>query len=321
MKYPALVLAFSATTALADVPRVAVDIAPVHSIVSAVMGDLGSPDLIVPPGATPHSYALRPSQARALDRADIVIWVGPTLTPWFEGAIDSLAGDAVGIELLAHPVTRLLDVREGATFANDDHDNAQDQEEERAPGGDVQADDKAQSQDPAGNHAQNSDPHAWLNPDNAIAWAGVIADALADADPENATSYAANAQAFTNEINGLKVEIEAKLEPVKGRPFVVFHDAYHYFEYKFGIEAAGAVSSNDAVAPSPARVSALRSGIAALGATCALSEPQFNPGILDALGAVKLAEIDPLGAALKPGPDLYGQLLANMATSLADCLQ
>ena len=358
---------------MAEVPRVAVDIAPVHSIVSAVMGDLGQPDLIVPTGASPHGYSLRPSEARALDTADFVVWMGPNLAPWLSGPIESLAGDASVLSLLAHPDTHLLEVRQGATFADHDHDHGHDHghdahgheeegheeaghdahdhdahdheeadhadadhdahehdEEGHADAGhDAHEHEEAGHDDDAGHdahaedehHHEGDDPHAWLDPNNAIIWAGVIADQLGDIDPGNAHVYSKNAQAFTSEMMDLKDDIGALLAPVRGRPFVVFHDAYHYFEHRFGIEAVGAVSSNDAVAPSPARLSDLRDEIAALGAVCALTEPQFNPAILDALGATRLGELDPMGATLAPGAALYAQLLRNMAASLAECPQ
>ena len=350
-----LVFAFgcAATSAAAEVPQVAVDIAPVHSIVAAVMGDLGSPALVVPPGASPHDHALRPSEARSLNNADIVIWMGPQLAPWLARPIESLAGQAAVIDLLAHPTTELLDIRSGATFGAHDHDHghkdddgyddAHDHDAEHDDNDDHEHDhDKARDHDDHGHddaHGHDDDhdkdhadahrneqggavdPHAWLDPVNAMAWASAIGDALATVDPENAATYAANAEQFSLKINAVKGEIETILEPVKGRSFVVFHDAYHYFEHRFDVEASGAVSSNDAAAPSAARLSELRAEIAALGAVCALTEPQFNPAILDALGPVTLGEVDPIGVNLEPGPDLYPQLLSNMAMALANCLK
>lgn len=299
MRYLALGMALMGTSVTAEVPRVAVDIAPVHSIVAAVMGDLGTPALIVPPGGSPHDQALRPSQAAALDRADLVVWMGNALTPWLEGPMDSLAGDAVVLDLLDHPETQVLKVRTGASFAA--HEEDQSEEEDR-------------------DEMDGVDQHAWLDPANAVVWAGVISAALAEIDPENAGVYSGNALEFVRSIRILEGEIEKTLAPVKGRPFVVFHDAYHYFERRFDIEAVGAVSSNDAVAPSAARLAGLRDEIASYEAVCALTEPQFNPAILDALGAARLGEVDPIGVSLTPGPDLYPQLLRNMAASLADCL-
>jgi zinc transport system substrate-binding protein len=280
----------------ADVPRVAVDIAPVYSIVASVMGDLGIPDLIVSPGASPHGNSLRPSEARALAEADVVVWIGEQLAPWLAEPIASLAADAQVVSLLDVPGTFLLDVRTGATFSVDDHEHG---------------------------HADSAglDPHAWLDPDNAVIWAAHIAEVLAAVDPENEAVYTDNAAMFSIEISGLKSDVEDIVAPYRSRPFVVFHDAFHYFENRFEIEAIGAVSASDASAPSPARVAEVRDEMAAIGATCALTEPQFNAGILAALGATKSGELDPIGVTLEPGPQLYPMLLEIMATSLVNCLK
>ncbi len=301
-------LGLCASGALADVPRVAVDIAPVHSIVAAVMGDLGQPDLISPPGASPHDHTMRPSEARMLERADIVFWMGDALTLWLQDPMQALAGDALQVALLDEPRTQLLSVREGDAFGHSDHE-----------------DHGGHSGEGHGDHAhvsdQGIDPHAWLDPRNGAAWAEVIADTLAAQDPQNAHTYQSNATAFQQEINRLEIEIDAVLAPVRGRPFVVFHDAFHYFEHRFDIEAIGAISANNAEAPSAGRVSALRDDIAAFDAICALTEPQFNPGIVAALGDVRLGELDPMGMTLEPGPQLYPQLLGNISTSLYNCLK
>lgn len=354
-------MGMGAGAAVADVPRVAVDIAPVHSIVAAVMGDLGQPDLIVPPGASPHGYSLRPSEARALDQADLVVWVGHGLTPWLEGPVDALGAGADKIELMELEVTRLLDIREGVAFAAHDHDHGDGHEahEAKADAGhdDHGHDDhghgeEAKAKDEHGHddhghddhghedhaeeaghddhghedhvghddHAHGSvDPHVWLDPANAAAWATAIAAKLSEKDPENASTYFTNATAFASDMSALEGDIEAIIAPVRGQSFVVFHDAYHYFEHRFDIEAAGSVSAGDAVAPSAGRMSALQETIEARGATCALTEPQFNPDIINALGDITLAEIDPLGAKLTPGPELYGDLMRNLATGLASC--
>jgi zinc transport system substrate-binding protein len=320
------ILGFGASGAQAEVPRVAVDIAPVHSIVAAVMGDLGTPDLIVPPGASPHDHSMRPSEARAMDGADLIVWVGPDLTPWLQGPVDTLGTDAEILALTDVPGTLRLEVRQGAAFGAHDHGHGD--EHDHSDGHDQgddhdHSDGKSEGHDHDDGHAHNGafDPHLWLDPQNAALWASAIATVLAGQNPENAQIYAANAAGFSDELTALEAEINASLSPVRGRPFVVFHDAYHYFEHRFGIEALGAVTANDASAASPARLSELRDAVAATGAVCALTEPQFNPGLLGALDPVRLGEIDPLGASLQPGPTLYPDMLRNMATALADCLQ
>jgi len=314
--------------AQADVPRVAVDIAPLHSIVASVMGSLGTPDLVVPPGASPHGYSMRPSEARALDRADVIVWVGPTLTPWLEGPVETLGAGAASISVLNVQGTFLLDIREGENFAAHDHDHGH--EDEHGDGHDDEheeghADDHGDGHhdehgDAHVDHGDEIDPHAWLDPQNAAVWAGEIATNLSELDPENASTYAQNAQMFQQQMTALETELNASLSQVRGRPFVVFHDAYHYFEHRFEIEAVGSVSDSDATAPSAARVSALQATITDLGAVCALAEPQYNPGLLTAIGAATLGVIDPLGAEQKPGPELYPNVLRAIAGSLVDCL-
>lgn len=353
-------MVFASTAASADSPRVAVDIAPVHSIVAAVMEGVGTPDLIVPPGASPHDHSLRPSEARALDQADVIVWMGHSLTPWLEGPIDTLGAGADKIELMDLPETIRLEIREGAAFGAHDHDHghadghtdeddhanehaddhgddhADDHghdhadehgDEHRDEHGDDHADDHANEHkddhaDAAHKgHTDDIDPHAWLDPHNAVIWAGEIAHHLSEIDPENGPKYVSNAESFEMRINGLVSDIELELSSVSDRPFVVFHDAYQYFEARFGIAAVGAVSASDAQDPSPRRVAELRDEIAEYNAACALTEPQFNPGIISALGDVKSEEIDPIGTTVTPGPDLYATVIRSMSASLAACLE
>ena len=330
-------------TALADVPRVAVDIAPVHSLVARVMEGLGTPDLIVQPGASPHEYSLRPSEAAALQEADLVFWIGEDLTPWMKDAAETLATDAAVTTLLEVDGTILLDFREGALFeahahGDEDHDEDEHGHEEHAEGeehGHEDHDDHAE--DEAHDHEDHADddhgheghahgahdPHAWLSAQNARAWLNVIAAQLSAADPDNAGAYFANAAAGREEIDGLSTEIGTILDPVRGGSFIVFHDAYQYFEADFDFPASGAISIGDASDPSPARIAEIQGRVRDEGVDCVLAEPQFNPGlvatVLDGTEA-NTGVIDPLGAALEPGPALYPQLLRNMAKTLVDCL-
>lgn len=330
MRYLAVIFGLCASGGMADVPSVAVDIAPVHSIVSAVMGDLGQPDLIVAPGASPHGYNLRPSEARSLDQADLVVWIGEALVPWMADPVDSLASGASALTLMEVPGTTLLEIRKGATFSvgHDGHDHkAHDHDGAGEQDQDVAADAAHAHQDEAHDAAHNDahhggrDPHVWLDPRNAAIWADAIAVSLAELDPQNASIYSANTRKFRNEMAMLEDEIAAVLEAVKGRPFVVFHDAYHYFEHRFDIEAIGAISAVDASLASAGRVAQVRERMAELGAVCALSEPQFNPGIIAALGDVRLGQLDPMGAHQNVGAELYAHTLRAISTSLLNCLK
>ncbi|MEM7076416.1 MAG: zinc ABC transporter substrate-binding protein, partial [Pseudomonadota bacterium] len=167
------------------------------------------------------------------------------------------------------------------------------------------------------------DPHAWLSPDNAAAWLNVIAAQLSAADPDNAGTYFANASAAREDLDDLKTELSGLLEPARGKNFIVFHDAYQYFESDFDFPAAGAISLGDATDPSPARVAEIQQRVQSEGIDCVLAEPQFNPSlvqtVLDGTDA-NTGVLDPLGSDLTPGQDLYPQLLRNLAQALADCL-
>lgn len=325
----AVALLAGAGGAWAEVPRVAADITPVHGLVARVMQGLGAPALVVPPGASPHGYAMRPSEAQALDQADLVFWMGEALTPWLEAPLEELAGDAHRVELLAADGTEVLAFREGARFEahghdedhgdhedHDDHAGHEDHADHDSPEGD---DDHTHSH---GHSHAGADPHAWLLPANAQAWLDLIAAELAEHDPDNAAAYKANAEAGKQEIADAAASISASLEPFRTKQFIVFHDAYQYFERGFGLNAAGAISLGDAVKPSPARIAEVRGVVADLKVSCVFSEPQFNPGVvatvLDGTGA-GTALLDPLGAKLEPGPQFYPALLRDIGSAIAGC--
>lgn len=337
--------------AAAEVPKVAADIAPVAALVAQVMGDLGAPALIVPPGASPHGHAMRPSEAEALQEAGLVVWIGPGLTPWLEGPVATLAGQATSMELLEVPGTVLHPLREGAVF--EAVGGAEVGEEGQGDeGGHVEGHAYAEGQADGEGHADGEDhdhgeehghgaehgsgghhghdhgeggldPHAWLDPANGAAWLAAIADALAATDPKNAAAYRANAAEGIAALAALREEIATMLAPARGRPFVVFHDGYLYFEKAFAIPAAGAIAFSDAARPGPARLADLREEIARTGIGCVLAEPQFNPGLVrtvtEGTGA-RIGAIDPIGAGLEPGPALYGDVLRRMGAALAACL-
>ncbi|MHA6263778.1 zinc ABC transporter substrate-binding protein [Arenibacterium sp. CAU 1754] len=278
----------------AEAPHVAADIAPVHSLVAQVMGDLGVPDLIVTPGASPHGYALRPSQARGLEQADLVVWMGPGLTPWLSKPVESLAGDAAHVELLDYVGDMALPYRD-LTAADHDHDH---------------------------DHEGAIDPHAWLDPQIAAAWVKVIADHLGRLDPDNGETYQQNAQKAQVKLMALVDEIDAMLVPARDGTYIAFHDAYQYFEHRFALTTVGTVTLSDAASPGPAQLSRLRDRVAQGGITCAFSEPQFEDRLLRAGTegySVPIARLDPLGAQLEPGGALYGDVLRAMAQAIAAC--
>ena len=308
-----LTAAWLAGPAYADRPRVAVDIAPIHSLVAQVMEGIGMPDLIIQPGATPHEYSLRPSEAAALQSADLVFWIGPDLTPWLEEAIETLAPAADLTTLMDVDGTVQLEFREDAVFEAHDHSDHADEDDHD------DHDDHADHGDHAGH-----DPHAWLSPKNAMTWLEVIAGRLSAVDPVNSDAYVANAASGRAVIEALMDEVDATLDPVRGRAFIVFHDAYQYFETDFDVSASGAISISDASDPSPARIAEIRGQIAEQGVDCVLAEPQFNPGLVATVlrgSDAQMGIVDPLGADLELGAELYPQLIRNLSNALAECLR
>lgn len=286
-------------------PQVATDIAPVHSLVARVMAGAGTPALIVPPGASPHGHALRPSQAAALERAELVFWMGEALTPWLEDAIETLAGDAHVVELLGAGGSTVLAFRDGLEFtpraaghddhAHDDHDHAHD----------------------------GADPHAWLDPANARAWVAEIARRLAAADPENAAAYAANAAAADAALAALDAELRARLAPAAGQALFVFHDAYGYLAAAYGLTVAGTIADGDAATPGARRLAAIREALAAAPGGCLFAEANHDPAYVETLAAatgIRTGVLDPHGVSFEPGPDLYGQMMRALADAIADCV-
>jgi zinc transport system substrate-binding protein len=293
-----------ATSLKAEVPRVAVDIAPVHGMVSQVMAGIGRPDLVIPPGASPHGYAMRPSEARALSQADLVIWIGPALTPWMEEPLEALASDAQRLTLADVPGLTRHPMRQGAAF--DAHDHGHDHGH-----GDDHGDEAV------------LDPHLWLDPENAIVWLAAIADTLASIDPDHAEDYRANAKRAQADLGVLADQLKADLDVVKGRPFIVFHDAYHYFEARFGIEAVAAITLGDAGTASAARLRQVRDMVRDTGASCALAEPAASAGLIEAVSdsaEIRVVELDPLGLGISLGPEFYPSLLKLASGALVTCL-
>lgn len=293
MRYIISFFLASSLPALAEVPKVVTDISPVHSLVSQVMGDLGTPTLLLDKGADPHSFQLRPSQAGTIADAGLIVWVGPELTPWLERAVSGLGEGAVNLPLLAQDgtLTRAFEAAD-----EDGHDHG------------------------------TTDPHAWLNPENADVWLGSIAAQLAALDPEHAETYAANAKAAQRRITALDTELKVQLAGVAGKPFIVFHDAYGYFSDHFNLGPVLSVALGDATTPGAARLSALHNRIIAdhPGPLCAFPEVQHDPSLMQQVAegsAIRFGTPqDPEGTLVPPGPDAYEATLRAMANSLTDCL-
>ncbi len=310
--------------AAADVPRVAVDIPPVYSLVAKVMGGRGDPELFIQPGASPHGYSLRPSEAQSLDEADLVIWVSDALTPWLSGPIENLAGDARHLELMDVPGIKTLEYREGATFAlngadehghdGDDHDYDHDEHDH----GDHDHHDHH-----GHDHSHTGmNPHAWLDPANARRWLDAIAEQLSEIDPDNAAYYRDNAAQGKEELTSLQAHIQNRLASSADTRFIVFHDAYQYFEEAFNVHAAGAISIGDASSPSPARIEKLQALVNDENIQCVFSEPQFNPQMVNNVfgdTSAYIGVMDPLGVGLTLNAGLYDALLEQLADEITRC--
>ena len=314
----------SASFAVADVPKVTVDIAPVHSLVSKVMNGLGKPNLIIPAEASPHEYQLRPSEAKALQEAKLVFWIGEDLTPWLEKGLSTLAKDATITTLLKADGIELLDFREGALFDEHDHSDHNDHDD-HDHGKHKKKDDHDDHDDHEGHEGHDHgehDPHAWLSPGIAKVWLNLIAAKLSEVDPGNASTYFSNASSASKDLDSLSDEINKILDPIRKEKFVVFHDAYQYFEKHFNISASGAISLGDASDPSPARLKEIKERVEKEDIHCVLAEPQYNEGLVKAViegTHANNAVIDPLGVGLEAGPTLYDKLIRNLATNLSNC--
>ena len=298
-------------------PKVVVSIKPVHSLVAALMQGVGEPSLIVEGAASPHTHSLKPSNARALENADLVFWIGPGLEAFLEKPLDALAGKAKVVELEDAPGLVRLPFREGGAFEGHDHED----EADHAEAGDHAADEHADEE-----HAHEHggfDMHLWLDPMNAKAMAAEIESALIATDPANAARYKANGLALAEEIDGLDKAIAAAVAPVADKPFVVFHDAYQYFENRYKVRVAGSITVSPETMPGAERVSEIHGKVKELKAACVFAEPQFEPKLVSVViegTDAKAGTLDPEGGALEVGPALYPALMRNLATSLTDCL-
>ncbi|MFD1694402.1 zinc ABC transporter substrate-binding protein [Roseibium aestuarii] len=309
-------------------PKVVATLKPIHSLTAAVMEGVGSPDLLIQGAASPHDFALKPSQAGLLQDADLVIWVGEALETSLAKPIEALTGEARVLELMEAPGLTLLEFRESDDWGHDDHahgDEAHEHEHEDH-GKDAHADgaheDEAASEGAHEHHHEGLDPHVWLSPDNARAMTAAIAARLAELDPENAATYQANASALETQLAALKDEIAAQVAPARETGMIAFHDAYHYFEESFDLHFQAAVAPRPEVQSGAESLSHLKDLIASEGTRCLFTEPQFTPKRVQLLQdgtGLKVGTLDPLGADLADGPGLYPQLLRNMASAIADC--
>ena len=274
-------------------PKVVASILPVHSLAAALMQGQDEPWLLVPAGQSPHHFSLRPSDAQALQQADLVVWVGPELEGFLRNPLQG-----VRARVLTLLDIEAVEVLSAGSAASQEH-----AQESAEPGA--------------------RDAHLWLDPRNAIAIAETLATALSELDPPHREQYRRNAEQLTQRLKRLDLELEQRLALVQGHPYVVFHDAYRYLERRYGLRPVGVVAVDPERPPGARRVREVRAAIRSSGARCVFSEPQFPsrlvPVLLEDSGA-RSAVLDPLGTGIPPGPDAYFQLMQQLASALLDCL-
>ncbi|OHV76663.1 zinc ABC transporter substrate-binding protein ZnuA [Rhizobium sp. LCM 4573] len=314
--------AFLAANAAAAAPDVVVSIKPIHSLVASIMQGVGEPKLIVDGAASPHTFTLKPSNARDLEKAGVIFWVGPGMEAFLEKPLEALGSKATVVELEDAPGLEKLPFREGGAFEAHDHGDGHghehgEHEHEHAE------DEGHEGHGHEGHDHGAFDTHLWLDPMNAKAIAAEIEKTLVSADPENAATYQANAAALLQKIDALDTELKATVEPVKDKPFIVFHDAYQYFEHRYGVTVAGSITVSPETMPGADRISQIHKKVTELGATCVFAEPQFEPKLVAVVTEgtpAKSGTLDPEAATLTAGPDLYFDLMRGIATSMKTCL-
>lgn len=331
----ALSLSGVSTTSDADI-RVVASIKPVHSLVAAVMGDTGTPKVLIEGASSPHSYALRPSQVQSLQDANVVFWIGPPLESFMSKAIRTAGANAASVALIDTKGLTRLPFREGHDHehGHDEHDKHDEQDyakhDEHDHGKHKKHDEHDHAKHDEHEHdkhdehgADEIDPHVWLDPENAKVMVDAIAAVLAAADPGAAETYKSNAARTKTQLDDLRQEVAKTLHHVEDARFIVFHDAYQYFEVRFGMKSAGSIALNPETNPGAERLREVKKQIAEMGATCVFSEPQFKPKLVNLViegTSAKTAELDPLGAAVPAGPDHYITTIRTMANSMRDCL-
>ena len=286
---------------------VVASIKPIHSLVAAVMGDIGTPHLLLEAPSSAHHFTLKPSQARSLQAADIVFWVGPTMEQPLTKALATLAPQAQTLPLMESAGLVLINF-DKVTPAHEKHDHEKHYHEKHDE------------------HAKHDDhlitPHIWLDPQNAKIMLGVIAARLAKADPENASTYAANADSMAARLATLETDITSQLASYSAAKFLVLHDAHVYFERRFGLRNYGAITTEPDVMPTASRVKALRDELREHRFDCIFTEPflgQKAVALIAEGSKVSIGTLDPIASNLPAGAQLYPDLLMSYAKALQSC--
>ena len=287
----------------ADARDIVVTIKPLHSLVTGVVGNTARTHLLVDGKQSPHGFKFKPSQVKFLNNAAVVFYIGDTFETFMEKAFDSIPSNVVKVPVAEKARLKLLPYREGGPWEEDKHEGHDHGHE--------------------GHHDEGGgDMHVWLDPDNAIKMIKAITRELSKVYPENRDIYKANARSYVQKITALDSELSAALSNSKEFPFIVFHDAYQYFEKHYGLNGVGSITFDPHDFPSPKRLKEIRGKLNEMSAACVFSEPQFSDRLVRTVikgTSAKTALIDPLGANIKDGPNLYFELLSGMAASFKRC--
>ena len=309
--------------------KVVASIKPIHSLASYLMDGVGKPGLIVDGYASPHGFALKPSHAKMLQEADLIFWVGEDLESFLEKPLKSIAQKAEKIELLEIKGLTKLKFRERNIFeGHDDHGHKEDDHDDHAKKEDDHGHDDDHKKEKEGHdehghegHAHGEfDPHIWLDPSNAKVILNEMAEHLIEKDPKNESVYKNNLKKASKDIDKLLKDVKSELS--KDFKSIVFHDAYQYFEKRFDVNVLGAFTVKTDVLPGAEQLAEIREIIEHDKVSCVFSEPQFNPDIINAVAKdmnIETGVLDPLGATLNPGKDLYFDLIKNMSKSFKGC--
>ena len=315
--------------------KVVTSIKPIHSLASYLMDGIGKPDLIVDGYASPHGFSMKPSHAKMLQNADLIFWVGEDLESFLEKPLSSIAKKAEKIELIEIKSLNVLKFRERNIFDKHNHDNHDDHDDHDDHGkkeehndhddhddhGKKEEHDDHDDHDDHEGHAHGEyDPHIWLDTMNAKAMLNEMAEHLIENDPKNEAKYKSNLDKALKDIDKLTIEVMTELN--NSVSSIVFHDAYQYFEERFNVKVLGAFTVNTDVMPGAEQLAEIREIIEHDKVACVFSEPQFNPDIINTVAKdmkIKTGVLDPLGATLDPGKDLYFKLIRNMSASFKGC--
>ena len=315
--------------------KVVTSIKPIHSLASYLMDGIGKPDLIVDGYASPHGFSMKPSHAKMLQNAELIFWVGEDLESFLEKPLSSIAKKAEKIELIEIKGLNVLKFRERNIFDKHNHDNHDDHDDHDDHGkkeehndhddhddhGKKEEHDEHDDHDDHEGHAHGEyDPHIWLDTMNAKAMLNEMAEHLIENDPKNEAKYKSNLDKALKDIDKLTIEVMTELN--NSVSSIVFHDAYQYFEKRFNVNVLGAFTVNTDVMPGAEQLAEIREIIEHDKVACVFSEPQFNPDIINAVAKdmkIKTGVLDPLGATLDSGKDLYFKLIRNMSASFKGC--